>query len=252
MVNNKLQLNQDKTEFFIIATNRALNKLPVIELSLGNHSIKPSANVKNLGVVFDGALNMSSHISNLSKTLNFHIRNLWRIRRFLSQDACHHAVRALVLSRIDYANSLMYGAREMDLKRLQRLQNKAARLIFACGRDRCSADLLNTLHWLPVKERINFKIMLHIYNCISGTAPAYLQDLVTFYNHPDSSRSSRRLRSSSDKTRLYTVRSTKRAGDCCFTVFGPQHWNKLPVYVREAESVVAFKRLLKTYLFPNQ
>ncbi|XP_072019942.1 uncharacterized protein [Amphiura filiformis] len=50
MVSNKLQLNQDKTEFFIIATNRALNKLPVIELSLGNHSIKPSANVKNLGV----------------------------------------------------------------------------------------------------------------------------------------------------------------------------------------------------------
>ena len=74
-------------------------------------------------------MNMSIHISNLCKTVNFHIRNLWRIRRFITQDACHHAVRALVLSRIDYANSLLFGAREADIKRLQRLQNKAARLV---------------------------------------------------------------------------------------------------------------------------
>ena len=155
---------------------------------------------------------MSCHISNLCRTLNFHLRNLWRIRRFLSQEACHHAVRALILSRIDYANSLLYGARERDLKRLQRLQNKAARLVYACGRDRCSAELLSALHWLPVKERLNFKVMLHVYNCISGKAPAYLQNLVLLYNHPESARSRRRLRSSSDVTKLNTVRSFKKLG----------------------------------------
>ena len=132
MINNKLQLNQDKTEFFIIGTSRALNKLPDIELTLGDIAIKPSANIKSLGIVFDNTPNMSCHISNLCRTLNFHLRNLWRIRRFLSQEACHHAVRALILSHIDYANSLLYGARERDLKRLQRLQNKAARLVYAC------------------------------------------------------------------------------------------------------------------------
>ena len=94
---------------------------------------------------------MSAHVSHLCKTINFHIRNLWRIRRFLSQEACHHAVRSLVPSRIDYANSLLLGAREGDLTRLQRLQNRAARLVFACGRDRRSTDLMNALHWLPVK-----------------------------------------------------------------------------------------------------
>ena len=251
MCHNKLQLNQDKTEFFIIATNRALTKLPDIVLNVGNLTIKPSASVRNLGVVFDGTLNMSTHVSKLCKTLNFHIRNLWQIRRFLSLEACHHAVRALVLSRIDYANSLLYGAREADLKRLQRIQNKAARLVFACGRDRCSVKLLSSLHWLPLKQRIHFKIMLQVYKCIEGTAPAYLLNLVTLYNHPDTTRSRHRLRSSSDITKLNPVRSHKRAGDCCFTVFGPQLWNKLPVYVREAKSVSTFKSLLKTYLFPN-
>ena len=76
-------------------------------------------------------MNMSIHISNLCKTVNFHIPNL-------------------------------FGSRQADIKRLQRLQNKAARLVFACGRDRCSVELLNTPHWLQVKDRICFKIMLYV------------------------------------------------------------------------------------------
>lgn len=252
MVHNMLQLNQDKTEFFIIGTQRATKNLSDIALKLGDLKIEPSATIKNLGVVFDCSLNMSAHVNHLCKTVNFQIRNLWRIRRFLSQEACHHAVRALVLSRIDYANSLLLGAREGDLKRLQRLQNKAARLVFACGRDERSADLLNVLHWLPVKERIYFKILLHIYNCLSCTAPIYLCNLIKLYNDPAAPEGRPRLRSSADKTKLVDVRSYKKAGDCSFLVGGPKLWNNLPVGVREAESVSTFKRLLKTHLFPGQ
>ena len=97
------------------------------------------------------------------------------------------------------------------IKRLQRLQNKAARLVYACGgRDSCSADLLNALHWLPVKQRLNFKIMLHVYICISVNALAYLQNLVTLYNSAEFARSRRRLPSSSDVTKLNTVRSYEK------------------------------------------
>ena len=156
MLQNKLQLNQEKTEFFVIAGPRVLNLVSDLQLKLDGKTIKPSISVKNLGVTFDGLMNMSIHISTLCKTINFQIRNLWRIRRFISREACHHAVRALVLSRIDYANSLLFGARQADLKRLQRVQNKAASLVFACGRDGCSADLLHSLHWLQVKDRIHF------------------------------------------------------------------------------------------------
>ena len=64
-------------------------------------------------------------------------------------------VRGLVLSRLDYANSLLFGAREADLTRLQRLQNKAAQLVMSCGRDQSSTDLLRELHWLPVSSLLN-------------------------------------------------------------------------------------------------
>ena len=108
-----------------------------------------------------------------SKFVNYHIRNLWRIRRFITQDACHSAVRALVLSRIDYANSLLYNVRSVDLMRLQRLQNKVARLVFPCGRDERSVDLLTSLHWLPVKERILYKFILYTFKGMNNAAPSY-------------------------------------------------------------------------------
>ena len=249
MVQNKLQLNQDKTEFCIMASNRVLKTLGEIQLTLGDVIIRPSSSVKNLGVTFDASLSMSNHISSVCKTVNYHIRNLWRIRRFITQDACHSAVRALVLSRIDYANSLLYNVRSVDLMRLQRLQNKAARLVFACGRDERSVDLLTSLHWLPVKERILFKFILYVFKCMNNAAPSYLVDLVSLQSDKYTARG-QRLRSSSDTTRLFVPRSRKRAGDSSFLAAAPKLWNALPVYLRESESVPAFRRALKTHLFP--
>ena len=101
MLCNKLQLNQDKTEFVVVASPRVLKLVSSIKLNIDGTIIKPSITVTNLGVTFDATMNMSIHISNLCKTVNFHIRNLWRICHFVTQDACHHAVRVLVLSRID-------------------------------------------------------------------------------------------------------------------------------------------------------
>ena len=125
---------------------------------------------------------MTSHINSVCKSVHFHIRDLRRIRRFLTQSSCHHAVRSLVLSRIDYANTLLYGVREVDLKHLQRLQNKAAHLVFACGRQQNSSDLLRSLHWLPVRERIKYKILLYVYKCLHGQAPKYLTENFILYN----------------------------------------------------------------------
>ena len=104
---------------------------------------------------------LCSHINTICKSVNFHIRNIWRIRRFITTEACHHIVRGLVLSRLDYANSLLFGACEADLTRLQRLRNKAARLVMSCRRGQSSTDLLRELHWLLVKQRIIYKLMLY-------------------------------------------------------------------------------------------
>ena len=93
---------------------------------------------------------MSSHISSISRSLNYHLRNIGRIRSYIDKDTCNHAVRSLVLSRIDYCNSLLYGQTTKNTHKLQTMQNRAARLVFKANRREHTTPLLKELHWLPV------------------------------------------------------------------------------------------------------
>ena len=104
MSQNKLQLNQEKTEFFIAASSRFISNLSGIKLTLDDVTINPTVTLRNLRVVFNPVLNMYGQISPVvtCKWVHFHLRNLSRIRRFIDQDTCKLAVQALVFSRIDY------------------------------------------------------------------------------------------------------------------------------------------------------
>ena len=95
-------------EFFIAASPYYETRLPDITLTIGNSHIKPSQSIRNLGAHFDS--NMASHITNVSRTITFHLRNISRIRRYIDhvdKDTFHHAVRSLIFSRIDYCNGLL-------------------------------------------------------------------------------------------------------------------------------------------------
>ena len=105
-------------------------------------------------------MTMASHITNVSRTIIFHLRNISRIRRYIDKDTCHHAVRSLILSRIDYCNGLLSSLPKSYTLRLQRLQNWAARLVCTVNKQQDPKALLKSLHWLPVKQRISFKLLL--------------------------------------------------------------------------------------------
>ena len=102
---------------------------------------------------------MSKHVANVSRSVNFHIRNISRIRKFIDKDSCHAVIRALVLSRLDYCNSLLNGILLKDLDSLQLLQNKAARLIHCKPKSVHVTPLINDLHWLRVNNRVIYKTL---------------------------------------------------------------------------------------------
>ena len=131
---NKLKLNESKTEFFVAASPYYEKRLPEITLTIGNSRIKPSQTIRNLGAYFDSNMTMASHITNVSRTIIFHLRNISRIRRYIDKDTCHHAVSSLILSRIDYCNGLLSSLPKSYTLRLQRLQKWAARLVFTVNR----------------------------------------------------------------------------------------------------------------------
>ena len=210
----------------------------------------PSENIRNLGVIFDSQMTMADQISAISRSVTFHIRNISRIRRYLDFETCNHIVRSLVLSRLDYGNALLAGSNAKDIARLQRLQNWAAKLIFCKSRRDHASPLLHQLHWLPVNQRIYFKILLYVYKCLNGLGPAYLTSCLSLYSPAREG-----LRSASDFTRLVVHhihnRTVKSAINRTFYLAAPGLWNALPQSIRCARTVSIFKKGLKSHLFPN-
>jgi len=246
MTENKLKLNSAKTEFFLAASAYNLIYLKDICIDIGGTVISQSSTIRNLGVVFDKKISMSNHVSNLVKTVNYHLRNISRIRRYITPESCHALARSLVLSRLDYANSTMYGITCKDMQKLQSLQNKAARIVFRVDRMHPTAPLLKQLHWLPVESWIIYKLMLLTYKGTHGHLPTYLSDHLIPYvpGKPG-------LRSGDDKTRLDIPDTDYTHGDKAFSAIAPRLWNSLPVNIRSCPSITRFRKLLKTHLFPS-
>ena len=187
---------------------------------------------------------MSSHITSVASSTNFHLRNISRIRRFIDEDTCKQAVRAMITSRLDYCNSLFANITAKDIQRLQKIQNRSARLIFRVSRWDHTSPLIRKLHWLPIKERIAFKILLLVYKCLNKLAPIYLTELLHLYIP------TRKLRSS-NQSLLSVNRTFTVLGDCAFINAAPVLWNSLPLAIRPSHLVNQFKNNVKTRLFPS-
>uniref|UniRef100_A0A3B3H962 Reverse transcriptase domain-containing protein n=1 Tax=Oryzias latipes TaxID=8090 RepID=A0A3B3H962_ORYLA len=238
MAENFLQLNQDKTEVLIIGPE---DKREMILPHF--HNFKPSQCVRNLGVLFDSELNFIPHIKNVVKTGFYHLKNIARVRPFLSLASTEVLMHAFIFSRLDYCNALLSGLPKKSLSNLQLLQNSAARVLTRTrGREHIT-PVLKSLHWLPVRFRIDFKILLMVYKCFYGLGPDYLNDILLKYEP------SRTLRSSGAGLLVVPKVRTKTYGEASFCHHGPRLWNGLPENLRAAETVEVFKKRLKTHLF---
>ena len=128
MLNNKLKLNSGKTE--IIVFSPSYRPLPALKnLVIASDTVDCSSTAKNIEVIFNNSLSMLPHVTAVCKSSFFHLRNIFKIRKFLSYDTCKTLIHAFVSTRIDYCNSLLYGQPKCILKRLQSVLNSAARLI---------------------------------------------------------------------------------------------------------------------------
>ena len=140
-------------------------------------------------------------------------------------------------------NALLYGIPKYLVDKLQKIQNNSARIITKSKRRDHITPILSALHWLPIEQRIKFKILLTTFKALHGLSPGYIRDLITPY-HPQ-----RQLRSL-DLSLLQQPRSrTKTFGDRSFAVCAPHLWNSMPRHVRQIDEIESFKTAAKTYLF---
>ena len=189
MATNFLKLNEEKTEILLVGpTSLRQRILPFLTPLL----VKPCEHAKNLGVILDADLNFQKQITNITRTAFYHLKNLAKIRCFLSVSDSEKLVHAFISSRLDYCNALFAGLTKQALHKLQLIQNAAARVLTKTKKYEHITPILTSLHWLPVKQRIDFKILLTVFKSMNGLAPYYIDDMLTEYRPGKTLRSSKK------------------------------------------------------------
>jgi len=239
---NMLKLNTDKTELLLIHS-RYRTPLSLSDVKVGNDTIVPAQSAKNIGVVFDNHMNFNDQIKDTCKACFYKIHLISKIRRFLSKDNTATLVHTLVTSKLDYCNSLLYGLPDHLIHQLQLVQNCSARLIMQTRKYDHIKPALKDLHWLPIRERIAFKILLITFKSLNGLAPSYIRELLEEYTP------GRQLRSVNKCLLKIPSTSLKTYGDRAFSSSAPKLWNSIPLHIRNSTNLNEFKTKLKTFLF---
>ena len=194
-------------------------------MPVGDEQILPKSSARNLGVTFDECCNMEEHVKKICKSSYYHLRNISKIRKYLTEETTEILVYAFVSSKLDYCNSLLYGLPKHMISSLQSVQNTAARIVTLTKKFDHITPVLIQLHWLPVHFRILFKVLLLVYKALNGMAPLYITELLSY------------------RTCSRTLRST------AVSVAAPKLWNELPLDLRSLDTINLFKKHLKTDLF---
>ena len=129
-------------------------------MTIGYSDIKIVSSVTNLGIRLDRNLNITAQTSHIMSSCAYQLKLVNSIRASLDVQVAERVVNAIFTSKLDYCKFSVTGLTVQDFTRLQRLQNTAARCVLMSPRDSSDKDMLRELHWLPVRKRVHYKLLL--------------------------------------------------------------------------------------------
>ena len=249
---NDLRLNPTKSELLKVGTRQQIKSLVGDGISIAGADIKPSTHIKLLGVTLDGTLSFDQHISGICINASFHLRALRHNRNRLDKSTANTIACSFVASRLDYCNAVLAGMSSQNILRLQRVQNRAARIVVnSTGKCNVTA-ILKELHWLPIAQRINYKVALTTFKVLTVNQPSYIRSMLNI------SVPKRVLRSSSNGVLLDVPFCKTATASRAFSCYAPKLWNTFAQLLRDsvslergtgAVSLDSFQCMLKTFFF---
>ena len=249
MSSNRLRLNPSKTQFIWLGTRQQLAKLDLSTIAADFPQFVFSSVVRDLGVTLDQELTFAPHINRLCRDSYYQLRQFRTVARSLTSDSTATLIHSFITVRLDYCCSLYVGLPACRLGCLNRVLRSAARL---CGRipkfGHVSGYMLDVLHWLPLLQRISYRMIALVWRSLLGLAPAYLRDLCC----PTLGAPGRRsLRSTERGVLMVPFARTATKQNRAFSVVGPSLWNGLPLMLRLHPRIhsESFYTCLKTVLF---
>ena len=248
---NKLSLNALKTEFMIIGSHQRVGELgsartlPVVRAQ-GN-VIKRVNKTKSLGLVIDEFLTWDKHIEYIIKKIRQNLGMMKKIKGSVPKDSLVTLYKTLVEPYLRYGNIIWGQCGNTLTEKVQRLQNKAARIISGTSFEETNHDdLLRELNWMNVKQLISHDLAVAMFKLRNGLSPSQctenLQTISEIHGYQT------RSVTSND---YYLQKFSQSYGQKAFTYIGAKTWNNLPIQVKNAHSLFTFKKTLKEFLMKN-
>ena len=234
-----LQLNPGKTKIIIFAPSKILKEISIHGVQLTNAiCTRFISTTKSLGIHLDEHLQLKDQVMKVKRDSFRVLRDICKRRHLFSKDQLKTIINSLVICKLDYCNAIYYGVSEKLLDELQRIQNAAAKTIVGLYKHDHLGSTLKELHWLPIRSRIEYKILLLVFKCLNSMGPAYLTDMLSYasFNH---------------KLYLKEPKLNTLCGERAFCKSGPYLWNRLTDAIKCCTTLESFKVTLKTYLFNN-
>ena len=177
--------------------------------------------VRNQGYFMNCFMKNAYHITNLYSQLYMMLQKIQHIRSYLDQDTSKIVVQALIMSKLEYCNSLLIRSAEYQLDKLQRIQNMVCRVVLNLKKFNHVSAYMKNLHWLRIRERIKYRITTLIFKCKDGKAPGYLIDLLPNRKHYQA------LRSSTADHLEPAFHKNALTSKLSFSFAAPRTWNSL-------------------------
>jgi len=236
---NKLTLNIKKTKFMLFGTPPKLNKFSNVSLMFDNTIIEKVDSFKYLGLVFDSHMSWLNHVDYLKSTIAKRCGVIQRVKCYLPKHILKMLAEAMVMPHFDYCSPVWTNCNQELKTKMQRLQNRLARIILSADIRTPINDMMDLLHWLKLNDRWTNHMLIIIFKCLNGIAPNYLSSKFTFTNsiHNYSTRTQ-------TSNNIVVPRSFSNTGMRTFHTRAAYLWNSLPRDVRlnfDSVSINQFK-----------
>ena len=210
MNENRLKVNNNKSDFILFGSKRQLDKCKTKTLDVDNTKIDLADKIKYLGVLLEWKLNLKQHITSKYQTAMLNIQGIKNIRHLLTQETTEILFLGTVMSHLDYCSDILVGLPDVDISKMQCIQNIAAKMVVlndVAMKDSNSRSILVKLHWLPICRRIEYKILTQVHKCLSSGVPEYLNKLLIEYPYAERRQG---LRSQHQERRLLNQKQSLR------------------------------------------
>ena len=189
---------------------------------------------------------MKKQVSKLCSSALITLRKISSISKYLDRKVLERLVHAFISTKLDYCNSCLYGLPGIEIQKVQCIQNAAARLITKCKIQDHISPILYQLHWLTIKKRIVYKLLLLTFKSLFYQTPSYLYDTLLLQQHHGLTMC---LISENTRQLYIKIPNNKFYGGKAYSVIAPKLWNGIPASIRESNSIEIFKKRLKMFLF---